>query len=246
MVERLFERRGGMIEVPAGQFVMGSDSEAAFSGETPAHAVDLATFWIDSVEVATAQYQLCVDDGACDSAGQRPGCNAGRNDRGDHPVNCVTWEQASTFCNWVRKRLPSEAEWEKAARGDDERRFPWGNDDPGLMLLGDPGLRLLNYNDILGTTDVVGTHPAGRSYYGAQNMAGNVMEWTADYFASDYYGRSPVRDPSGPDEGSLRVARGGFFNIGFPEALTTTVRNAFPPAQSDPGIGFRCARTDPP
>ena len=98
----------------------------------------------------------------------------------------------------------------------------------------------------MGTTDVVGNYPDGRSYYGAHNMAGNVMEWTGDYFDRSYYSESPAIDPRGPEDGSLRVARGGFFGVGFSEAISTTVRNATPPTASEPGLGFRCVRTDTP
>ena len=246
VVDQAFAQRGGMIEIPNGQFIMGTDGEASFADQRPAHTVTVSTFWIDSVEVTTSQYQLCSNTGECTSAGQRPGCNAGRNDRDDHPINCVTWDQANTFCIWAGKRLPTEAEWEKAARGDDERLYPWGNTDPHLRLLEDPNLKLLNFNDNMGTTDVVGNYPDGRSYYGAHNMAGNVMEWTGDYFDRSYYSESPAIDPRGPEDGSLRVARGGFFGVGFSEAISTTVRNATPPTASEPGLGFRCVRTDTP
>ena len=250
VVARDFNRRAGMVEVPAGSFSMGS--EVGNPDERPVHTVDLSTFWVDLVEVTTAQYQLCVETSACSPTGQAPGCNAAGVDRDDHPVNCVEWDQANTFCTWARKRLPTEAEWEKAARGEDKRIFPWGDDDPSLLLVSDPTLQLLNYANLVGTTVPVGEHPDGVSFYGAHNMAGNVMEWTADIFDAGYYAISPVRDPQGPAEGRSgeedpnRVARGGHWQVGFPGALTATVRNNTVATRGDTRIGFRCASTDPP
>ena len=207
-----FNKRAGMIEIPGGGFEMGTNT--GLSDEQPPHLVDLATFWIDSVEVATAQYRFCEGDGVCTQAGQF-GCNAGRSDHENHPINCVTWEQANTFCTWAGKRLPTEAEWEKAARGEDGRVYPWGDDDPFLLLLSNPDLQLLNYGDLLGTTVPVGQHPDGVSFYGVHNMAANVQEWTSDLYGSNYYSESPQRNPQGPSEGQLRVTRGGDWKVGF-------------------------------
>lgn len=235
--ERIFNEQDGMIEVPAGTFVMGAAAGAPDEG--PPHSVAMSSYWIDKFEVTVAQYQACVSSGACSAAGQTAGCNSARADRSDHPINCVNWEQASTFCLAASKRLPTEAEWERAARGDDGRTYPWGNDFPSRDRL--------NYNNNLGTTVEVGTYPLGVSFYGLHNMAGNVQEWTADFYSADYYANSPTADPQGPDSGSLRVVRGASWKIGVPqEVLTTTVRFAFVAANGDNSLGFRCSADIPP
>lgn len=244
VVAKVYAKRSGMIEIPAGSFVMGS--EAGLAGETPVHSVDISTFWIDSTEVAAAQYGLCVNDGGCTTPAQRPGCTFGLEERANHPINCVDFAQAEAFCGWAGKRLPSEAEWEKAARGpNDERRFPWGDEDPNLFLISFPDARLLNYNNIIGDTSPVGQHPDGASPFGVHNMAGNVMEWTADWYDPDYYAVSPAADPAGPTSGEQRVARGGHF-LGSREVVTVSVRNRTQPTTRDPILGFRCASTSPP
>ena len=250
VVSREFNTLAGMIEIPAGSFSMGSN--LGNDDERPVHTVDLSTFWFDSVEVTTGQYQLCVNAGVCSPGGQLPGCNGGGVDRDNHPINCVDWSQANTFCGWRNKRLPTEAEWEKAARGEDGRRFPWGDDEPNLIIQRDPTIQLLNHADIVGTTVPVGMHPDGVSFYGVHNMAANVQEWTADIYGRQYYEVSPEKDPQGPAEGPLgqedpnRVARGGTWQVDFATALTATVRNNTPAARQFDTVGFRCASTDPP
>jgi formylglycine-generating enzyme required for sulfatase activity len=221
-------------------------SEAGLPDETPIHTVDIGTFWIDSTEVTAAQYAVCVNGGGCTTPAQRPGCTFGLNERADHPINCVDYAQADAFCGWAGKRLPTEAEWEKAARGpNDERRFPWGNEDPNLYLITFPEARLLNYNNFTGQTATVGQHPQGISPYGVHNMAGNVLEWVADWYAPDYYAASPTSDPPGPASGEQRVARGGYF-LAPRDAVTVTVRIRTQPNTRDPSLGFRCGRSQPP
>ena len=237
VLDEVFNEREGMIEIPAGPFNMGSELGA--NDERPVHRVELSIFWIDKFEITVEAYNSCVEMGTCDPAGLAAGCNGGRENRLDHPINCITWEQAQKYCSWATKRLPTEAEWEKAARGTDGRRFAWGDDFPSLDRM--------NYSDNVGTTASVGTYPSGLSFYGLHNMGGNVHEWTADFYASNYYAQSPERDPTGPAEGSLRVVRGASWRVGVPmEALTATVRQAFQPATTDNSLGFRCARTQPP
>ena len=235
----VYEKRGGMIEIPGGPFTMGSDDGLA--DEKPPHTVVMSTFWFDEFEVTAAQYQVCVDAGGCEDAGRDPGCNGGTTGFGEHPINCVDWAQADAFCGWAGKRLPSEAEWEKAARGTDERAFPWGHTPPQTGLL--------NYNDLYGATVEVGAFPDGVSFFGVHDMAGNVQEWTADFYAADYYATSPARDPQGPAEGDRRVVRGGHWklkiNVGF-HLFSTTARANFNVDNREPTIGFRCARNDPP
>ena len=229
--------RDGMVQVAAGAFDMGSDLGA--DDEKPVHRVEISAFWIDKTEVTAAAYAACVESGACSQPPAAPGCNSALPDRVDHPVNCVTWEQAQTYCLWAGKRLPTEAEWEKAARGTDGRRFAWGNALPDRERL--------NFNDNLGGTAETGTYESGASFYGLLNMGGNVSEWTADRYDAAYYSQSPSVDPQGPESGDFRTVRGGNWQIGVPIAvLSATIRGRFVPTTAAPTLGFRCAANDGP
>ena len=237
---QVYLEQAGMIEIPAGPFAMGDDQGSA-EDEAPEHQVNLSSFWLDKNEVTTGSYLACVDAGACAPAGQFANCNSSLTDRNDHPINCVDWTQANAYCEWAAKRLPTEAEWEKAARGADQRKYPWGDVNPTGALL--------NYDSNAGGTQPVGSYPSGASPYGLLDLSGNVLEWTADYYAADYYTTSPTQDPQGPPpsaEGDFRVVRSSSWNTGDARALTTTVRNNFPATTSDPALGFRCARTTAP
>ena len=237
VLERLFNEVAEMIEIPAGTFVMGSATGAVDEG--PEHTVQLATYWIDKYEVSTVQYQACVDAGTCEPTGTTAGCNSVANERSDHPINCINWAQADTYCLWSQKRLPTEAEWERAAKGDGRRPFPWGQEAPNHDLL--------NFNNNVGSTTRVGSYPLGISPFGLHDISGNVQEWTGDFYAADYYTDSPTSNPQGPKEGVLRVVRGASWKLGIPqEVLTTTVRFAFVPSTRDPSLGFRCATDIPP
>jgi formylglycine-generating enzyme required for sulfatase activity len=220
-----------MVEVPAGAFVMGSDFAEA--DERPQHRVDLRGYFLDRDEVTVEDYQRCVHDGKC----QPPRHPAGA---AREPVTWVRWTDADDYCRFAGKRLPSEAEWEKAARGVDQRRFPWGNEiecDRGNFgnfegegrCPGNPG-----------RPTAVGSYPKGNSPYGARDLAGNVWEWTADFYDAGYYAHSPTQNPRGPARGSRRVLRGGACcsMFGLPRSAN---RLAFPPDYTDQDIGFRCA-----
>jgi formylglycine-generating enzyme required for sulfatase activity len=229
-----FPEQEGMTQIAAGSFTMGSTEGS--DDEQPPHRVDLVAFWMDQREVTAGQYQACVTSGACSQASQTANCNAGRADRVDHPANCITWPQAEAYCTWAGKRLPTEAEWEMAARGLDGRRFPWGDDYPAPSRM--------NYNNLVGSTVPVGSYPGDSSFYGILDMGGNVHEWTADWYGAGYYSTSPMTDPTGPATGLARVGRGASWRVGIPlEALTATVRLTFLPATADNALGFRCART---
>ena len=237
VLERLFNEVAEMIEIPAGTFVMGSATGAVDEG--PEHTVQLDTYWIDKYEVSTVQYQACVDAGNCEPTGTTAGCNSVASERSDHPINCVNWTQADTYCLWSQKRLPTEAEWERAAKGDGRRPFPWGHEAPRHDLL--------NFNNNVGSTTRVGSYPLGTSPFGLHDISGNVQEWTGDFYAADYYTDSPTSNPQGPTEGVLRVVRGASWKLGIPqEVLTTTVRFAFVPSTRDHSLGFRCATDTPP
>jgi formylglycine-generating enzyme required for sulfatase activity len=191
-----------MVCVPAGEFLMGStdDDPYAEDDEKPQHAVYLDAFWIDKYEVTNAQYRACVKAGACEEP--RP-CDIDDYNAPEQPVVCVSWDDAQDYAAWAGGRLPTEAEWEKAARGTDGRIYPWGNSPPDCNKA--------NYGDCAGKTLPVGSHPDGASPYGALDMAGNVWEWVADWYDPDYYSQSPGRSPQGPESGDFRVLRGGAF-----------------------------------
>jgi formylglycine-generating enzyme required for sulfatase activity len=202
----------GMVYIPAGEFIMGSDE--GDSDERPVHTVYLDAFHIDRTEVANAQYQACVEAGACDAPSNTTYYD--NSNYAQHPVVHVSWDDADAYCRWAGKRLPTEAEWEKAARGTDGRRYPWGNSEPDCNKA--------NYNDCVGLTTEVGSYPAGASLYGVLDMAGNVWEWVADWYDPGYYSQSPTRNPPGPDSGELRVLRGGSWYRSTPSGIRCALR----------------------
>jgi len=227
-----------MVYVPAGSFLRGSTDadEMATEFEKPQREVYLEAFWIDRTEVTVGQYRACVDAGGCappmeTSSATRPDYyDGGAFD--DYPVLWVNWYDADTYCRWVGARLPTEAEWEKAARGTDERVFPWGDVWNESHT---------NANDRLGDTRPVGSFPAGASPYGALDMSGNVWEWVADWFNEEYYISSLTRNPTGPLSGSERSMRSGswYSRIAWQRAAN---RGSAEPNFSDDDIGFRCAQ----
>ena len=219
--ERLWEKDDSvMIHVPAGEFLMGSkeDDPDAYDNEHPQHTVYVSEFWIDKTEVTNAQYRKCVEAGTCrapttcDSLGGEP--TYSDSSKADHPVVCVSWQDAKAYCEWAGKRLPTEAEWEKAARGTDGRKYPWGNNfDSSKVNFCDVNCEYdhkdSGADDGYRRTAPVGSYPEGASPYGALDMAGNVWEWCQDWYDADYYASSPQRDPQGPGSGTCRVVRGG-------------------------------------
>lgn len=222
-----------MTFVPGGPFDMGSHQGE--SDELPIHQVRLDAFHIDRYEVTNARFRPCVEAGTCEPP---KSCVYGQPTYGDeakanHPVGCVSWSNAKTYCEWRGARLPTEAEWEKAARGTDERTYPWGN--------GSPSRSLLNYNGNVGATTPVGSYPDGVSSYGLYDMAGNVWEWVADWYDQGYYARSPTVNPTGPASGEYRVLRSGAFNDGWTHVRAAN-RNRDKPTGTADSLGFRCVR----
>ena len=223
------------VHVPAGAFLMGSESGA--TDEKPVHRVEGSAFVMDRYEVTNARYQACVNAGACVapslwSSNARPHY-FGNATFADYPVIHVSWQQATKFCAFAGGRLPTEAEWERAAAGSEApRTYPWGASPPDCSKA--------NFAGCVGDTDRVGRRPAGQSPYGAFDMAGNVWEWTADWYDAAYYRASPVQDPTGPAQGSLKVMRGGCWVSGE-STLRTSCRKPGLPASWAPNVGFRCA-----
>lgn len=191
-----------MVFVPAGEFTMGSDT--GDSDERPERQVYLDSFWIDQTEITNGMYARCVEANQCKSPSLRSNTRSsyfGNPDYDNYPVVHVNWEMAKIYCEWAERKLPTEAEWEKAARGTDGRIYPWGNESPNSFLL--------NYNRKIDDTMSVGSYPDGESPFGALDMAGNVWEWVADFYSEFYYYDSPLVNPTGPTTGDLRVLRGG-------------------------------------
>jgi eukaryotic-like serine/threonine-protein kinase len=215
-----------MVFVPAGEFTMGSEQ---LSASQPPHRVQLDAFWIDKYEATNNQYRQCVNAGRCvppfkdESLTRKPYYSHTQFD--NYPVNYVLWKDATSFCNWVGKRLPTEAEWEKSARGTDGRTYPWGNGldesrynsvnmpwKPGeSSLLFGTGNETVTGPDHMRDLAAVGSYPTGASPYGAMDMAGNVWEWVADWYDSQYYKVSPQVNPKGPATGDSKVERGGIY-----------------------------------
>ncbi len=234
---RISEKDGMvMVYVPAGAFQMGS--EDGNSDEKPVHTVTLDAFWIDRTEVTNAQYKRCVDAGGCMPPSSFKSYTResyyGNPEFDNYPMINVSWTQANTYCAWTGRRLPSEAEWEKAARGTDGRTYPWGNTFDGSKLnFCDVNChatdRDSNSDDGYADTAPVGSYPAGASPYGTLDMAGNVWEWVADWY-------------DGPLNGQARVLRGGAWWV-HPKDVRTAGRYFSGPYYSDNGIGFRCVRS---
>ena len=219
-----------MIHIPAGEFMMGDDA-SAFKPEKPGHLVYLDDYWMDETEVTNAQYRLCIEAGACE---MRRTLEDPKLNGDDQPV-LVTWEDAQAYCALVGARLPTEAEWEKAARGTDERLWPWGHEfEPGRAnLVGD--------GDGYGLTAPVGMFLSGASPYGLLDMAGNASEWVADWFDETYYERSPYENPTGPASGEQKVFRSSIANGGSgPEKCRTVARYRGDPGDIRWAYGFRC------
>jgi formylglycine-generating enzyme required for sulfatase activity len=248
-----------MMYVPAGEFDMGSDDDDVdyavrlcsesrsdcerewFGDEQPAHTVALDGFWIDRTEVTNGQYRQCVDAGTCDppaaSSSSTRDSYYGDSAYDGYPVIWVTWHQAAAYCEWAGARLPTEAEWEYAARGSDRRMYPWGNAAPDCAkanYLGKDG-------GCVGDTTAVGSYPAGASWCNTLDMAGNVWEWVADWYEIGYYGRSPSRNPMGPSSGEYRVLRGGSrYDAAY--IVRSAHRYGYLPDNANNDVGFRCAR----
>ncbi|MEK6752855.1 MAG: SUMF1/EgtB/PvdO family nonheme iron enzyme [Chloroflexota bacterium] len=231
-----------LVYVPEGEFLMGSkDTDSpSYDDEKPQHSVTLDAFWIDQTEVTNAMYAICVLDDECDQPSSISSSTRnsyfGNSEFDGYPVINVSWEDAKTYCLWADRRLPTEAEWEKAARGTDARIYPWGNDTPNSTLL-------LNYNQNVGDTTAVGNYQSGASLYGAYDMAGNVWEWVNDWYNETYYQDTISSNPLGPDSGQYRVLRGGSWSNNNDDVRSANRYWSDPAYTDDYVIGFRCSRS---
>ena len=244
------------VPIPGGTFWMGDPDYAK-----PVHKVTLSPFCIDKTEVTVAGYRACVQDGGCpppsatvdwknikpeEKTKWGPYCTWGKRGLDQHPINCVDWNQAATFCEWAGGRLPTEAEWEYAARGKDGRLYPWGNQRPDDSRLNACGgecgpAHMYPGDDGWPATAPVGSFRQGASAFGVLDMAGNVWEWTADSFAD--YGDQPVTNPQRMQrDESPRVFRGGSWTNVDPAWVRAGYRNKRDPGSRTLILGFRCAR----
>ncbi len=222
---------GEMVAVPAGGFMMGCnaavDQECA-EDETPSRTVSLSPYSIEKTEVTQEAYAACVLAGAC----EKPSCAWNCSEPG-MPAGCLTRPQAESYCQFIGARLPTEAEWEKAARGTDGRKFPWGNQPPDCNLA--------NLQGCDGRATAVTAHGAGASPYGLLDMAGNMVEIVADWYEAKYYAAAPDVDPKGPATGKRFVGRGG----GWQSAAfwqRASVRDWYDLTDAGTSFGFRCAQ----
>jgi formylglycine-generating enzyme required for sulfatase activity len=259
-----------MVRVAGGSFPMGAAAGEGAADERPQHQVTLSAYCIDRTEVTVAAYRGCVDTGRCSAAGLESVSVAGQTDaerpfwaqfctwpasnRAQHPLNCVDWTQADTYCRAQGARLPTEAEWEFAARGTDGRSYPWGNQAPGPTLLNACGAEcaamsarlgrnlptMYAGDDGWGATAPAGHYTDGASPSGVLDMAGNVWEWTGDWYGS--YGAEEARNPTGAVNGTERVLRGGSWSANTPAAVRATVRRRGVPTTRSSSLGFRCVR----
>lgn len=258
----------GMALIPGGITVLGARDLVDAAMAKPTHEVTLLSFCLDKTEVTTKAYEACADKNGCerpldhvswpnltDASKKKysPFCNEGHAERAEHPVNCVAWSMADIYCKKRGARLPTEAEWEYAARGAKQRRYPWGDEAPDAKRLnacgkecstwaksiGDTRPMMYEDDDGFPGTAPVGSFPAGASAHGVLDLAGNVWEWTADWFAP--YGAAPESSPTGPAKGTERVARGGDFLSSDPDWARPAWRFKTDPETYNHAIGFRCA-----
>ncbi len=240
---------GGLLVVPAGAFTMGCNvaiDVACNDDEKPAHTVNVHAFALDTLETTQREYQECVAAGACVA----PSRDFDPSGHARYPVAWVDWDQAHAYCAWRGKRLPTEAEWEWAARGTDGRLYPWGNASPTCTLASFSATAAANSANAAGAcratsdavkTDVVGSHPTAPSAAGALDMGGNLWEWVNDFYDAAYYASSPTDDPQGPATAPQHAKRGGSWQDS-PDRLRASRRWTHPMGSGAEDIGIRCAK----
>lgn len=220
-----------LVAVPGGDFTMGHGGS-----DNPEHTIALSDYWIYQGKVTNQQYALCVQAGECDAPDPIDDFTFNDVSHANDPVVGVTWKQASDYCSFVHGHLPTEAEWEKTARGPDGNLYPWGN--------GDPSCDYLNFNNCVGKITDTTKYPQGQSYYHALDMEGNVFEWASDWYEFGYYKVSPPENPLGPDTGRQRSVRSSSYKSKADETPASTRRYDFPNSHRR-DLGFRCVVEDP-
>ncbi len=220
-----------LVAIPTGAFKMGHGTTDYFE-----HTVTLSDYWIYATKVTNAQYALCVAQQRCDPPDPSDNPYYSEFQSRNDPVVGVTYDQAQAYCGYMNGSLPTEAEWEKAARGPNANIYPWGSADPSCDLL--------NFNNCVKHTTDVTQYPKGKSFYGVLDMEGNVMEWVADWYDPLYYKTSPAGDPPGPADGRVRVERGSTFRSN-PDQVVTYARSFGSPKTHAPDLGFRCVVSAP-
>lgn len=228
-----------MMLVPAGKFTMGNDNSDA--DERPAHQVYLVSYYIDKYEVTNSRYKACVDAGICTPPQTKDSdfwvlrrVYYGNSQYDNYPVFYVDWSMSKSYCEWRGGSLPTEAQWEKAARGTDGRIYPWGNDFEKYDC------DKASYYGCVGSPSEVGNYKDGKSPYGIYDLAGNVSEWVSDWYSVSYYQNSSDNNPAGPESGEYRVVRGGAWTSRVNSELQTFNRIGNNPRYFSYGIGFRC------
>jgi formylglycine-generating enzyme required for sulfatase activity len=237
----------GFVRVPSGTFMMGSPMSDGDADEHPQHALTLPGFCMQRLEVTVAEYEACINAGNCTPTGTESQCNSQHVNRANHPINCVDWNQAMTYCNYIGARLPTEPEWEYAARGSDGRKYPWGNQPPNAHLLNACGDECVSYAASLPTPEVkhamyagsdgypetspVGSYPRGASPFGVLDIAGNVYEWTSSPYCTYPQHQCPSQ---------YRMYRGAGWYTEKTAAVAT--RNGNLITDRSVVVGIRCAK----
>ncbi len=219
-----------MVDVPGGTFTMGDTDQK----DNPPHNVTLSSYYIYKNLVTVAQYKQF-----CSATGHNMAKEPSWGWKEDHPIVNVSWEDAQSYCKWAGVRLPTEAEWEKAARGTDGRKYPWGN----TFVTSKLQCSTSKFGDAKSTAPV-GSFPEGASPYGALDMAGNVWQWCSDYYDTDFTKKANLANPTGPGFGTVRVLRGGSWNVNYPGYFRASFRLNDNPAFRNVDFGFRCVSQD--
>ncbi len=233
-----------MVLIPAGMYEMGNRKSLleldpvdllntdrhTLGPENPAHRVHVDAYYIDKYEVTNAEYMKFVD-----ATGARKPVSMNDPDfSGERqPAAGMSWKEADSYCKWAGKRLPTEAEWEKAARGKRPIEYPWGDETPDATRV--------NFNETLNKTAPVGSYETGKSDYGVYDLSGNVSEWVHDWHLAEFYLFSPKENPTGPEKGKYKVIRGGNWRNNA-EDISLTYRNATVPNLRSKTLGFRCVK----